>query len=386
MASAWVFQDKHMVKKHGAEKASWYAGWLDPDGHRCCKSCGPGSWGKIKAEKLKKKIEAELTTGTYQLQTKKLWADFRREYEAKILSGKAVSTRNQVRAALDHFERLVKPVRVSAIHTSHVDDFIARRRTEPGKKKGSIVSPFTTNKDLRIVKAAVAVAKEWGYLEKMPRFRMEREPGKLPVYITPEHFVAVYQACDKARKPTDLANGVTAGDWWRALLVLGYFSGWRINDMLSLRKDRLDLDKAEAVSRAEDNKAKRAERIDLHPLVVEHLRRLQGSTFSPVVFSWTLSERTLYIQFAKIQEEAGIHLACDCTHRHTRFCHVYGFHALRRAFATMNADRLSASQLQTLMRHKSYATTLKYINMARAMREAVSQLYVPEGLDREVVG
>ena len=53
----------------------------------------------------------------------------------------------------------------------------------------------------------------------------------------------------------------------------------------------------------------------------------------------------------------------------------YGFCDLRRAFATMNAHRLTASAFQELMRHKSYTTTLKYINMARQMDEAVAVLH-----------
>ena len=44
----------------------------------------------------------------------------------------------------------------------------------------------------------------------------------------------------------------------------------------------------------------------------------------------------------------------------------------------MNADRMSADALQKLMRHKSYLTTQKYINMARQMDEAVEALHVPE--------
>ena len=66
-----------------------------------------------------------------------------------------------------------------------------------------------------------------------------------------------------------------------------------------------------------------------------------------------------------------------------RFCHVYGFHDLRRAFATMNADKLTPDALQALMRHKSYTTTQVYINMARQMDAAVANLHVPDVLKKK---
>jgi integrase len=81
--------------------------------------------------------------------------------------------------------------------------------------------------------------------------------------------------------------------------------------------------------------------------------------------------------FAVIQEAAGIHLDCADEHKHTRFCHVYGFHDLRRAFATMNAANMTGDALQKLMRHQSYETTKRYINLARQMAPAVANLYVP---------
>jgi integrase len=376
MASAWIYQDDHQVKKHGEEKASWYVGWIDPEGRRCCKSCGPGSWGKLQAEKLRKKTEAELMTGTYQMQSKKLWEEFRQEYEDKVLGGKAVRTRLQSIVSLNHFERIAKPVRVFALSTAHIDNFIAKRRQEAGRRKGDLISPFSVNKDLRHIKAALAVAVEWGYLVKAPKFRMEKEPGKLPTYINGDDFASIYRACDNARMPEDLRN-VSPADWWRALLVMGYMTGWRISDMLALRKDRLDLETGTAVSLAKDNKGKRDELVKLHPVVIEHLRRLEGA-FSSVVFPWNHNERTLYDEFARIQEAAGIHLPCDAEHQHTPFCYVYGFHDLRRAFATMNADKLSPDALQALMRHKSYVTTQKYINMARQMDAAVAALHVPD--------
>ena len=116
----------------------------------------------------------------------------------------------------------------------------------------------------------------------------------------------------------------------------------------------------------------------LHPVVLDHLAKLPG--FDTHVFPWNHNQRTLHSEFARIQEAAGIHLPCSGDHEHTRYCHVYGFHDLRRAFATMNADKLTPDALQALMRHKSYQTTQVYMNMARKMDAAVAGLHVPEVL------
>jgi integrase len=100
------------------------------------------------------------------------------------------------------------------------------------------------------------------------------------------------------------------------------------------------------------------------------------------MFPWNHNRRTLDDEFHRIQQAAGIKLPCRKRHEHTEKCFLYGFHDLRRAFATMNAGRLSADELQKLMRHKSYQTTQGYINMASRLDEAVGKLYVPDVLKR----
>ncbi|MDP6722559.1 MAG: hypothetical protein QGF59_28105, partial [Pirellulaceae bacterium] len=84
-----------------------------------------------------------------------------------------------------------------------------------------------------------------------------------------------------------------------------------------------------------------------------------------------------YSEFLRIQQEAGIKLPCREEHEHTPYCYAYGFHDLRRAFATANAETLSAGELQALMRHKSYTTTQRYINMASSIRRTAEKLHVP---------
>src|SRR5262249_4770313 len=150
--------------------------------------------------------------------------------------------------------------------------------------------------------------------------------------------------------------------------IMAYMTGWRISELLALRREDVDLAKGEALTRAADNKGKRDEVAKLHPVVIEHLAKLPG--FEPVVFPWPYNTTTLYGDFRKLQKAAGV-----CPGRGKAW---YGFHDLRRAFATLNARRLSGDALQALMRHKSYVTTKKYINMGNQLDDAVSVLFVPE--------
>src|SRR5262245_36389084 len=191
MSEAWVHQRPDQVRDLGEDKAPWCVGWYEPDGRRRGKTCGTGSQGKRIAERLKAKLTAELMTGTYEQKTTVLWDDFVKEYDRRTLAGLAPRTRDEALVSLAHFKRLIKPVRVFALCTAHVDDFIAARRQEPGLRPGALLSPATINKDLRHVKAALHLAEEWGYLHKVPRFRMEKVCQKIPTYVTPEHFAAI---------------------------------------------------------------------------------------------------------------------------------------------------------------------------------------------------
>jgi integrase len=137
---------------------------------------------------------------------------------------------------------------------------------------------------------------------------------------------------------------------------------------MALRWADVNLDKGTALSRAADNKGKRDQLIPLHPLVVDHLRSIKS--FSAAVFPWKLDKKDLYAEFYAIQDAAKV----KPEHGKAR----YGFHDFRRAFATLNAENLTADALQMLMQHKSYTTTQKYINMARQANQTVAALFVPD--------
>jgi integrase len=366
MAKAWVYQDDKQVKKHGEDKASWYVGWVDPGGKRRGKSCGPGLEGSRNAEKLRKRLEAELTTGTYEDTSRATWDEFRKRYAELVLDGMKLNNRRETVNALDHFQRVIGTKKIASVGSSDIVLYIAKRRKERGTREGSLTSPATINKELRHLRAVFRKAKKLGYLTSAPDFDFLREPKKLPTWIPPEHFGKLYAACGIATRPA--AVTYPAAEWWRALLVFGYMTGWRIGSILALERSEVDLDAGTAFSPAEDNKGDRDQVISLPPLVVEHLKRIPS--FDPLFFPWDQHERTLYEHFAAIQTEAGVKPA--------RSKARYGFHDLRRAFATLNAGRLSADVLQALMQHQCYTTTQRYIDMARQMRPAAHDVYVPD--------
>jgi integrase len=110
--------------------------------------------------------------------------------------------------------------------------------------------------------------------------------------------------------------------------------------------------------------------------VVEHLRLIPS--FHPVIFPWPYNRRRLFVHFNEIQAAGGL---VDGEGKAK-----YGLHDLRRAFATMNADGLSADTLQVRMQHKGYTTTQVYINVARQMKPTAEGLFAPELPKREVSG
>jgi integrase len=367
MSEAWIYQKTEALSRLGPDAAPWYCGWYDPEGHRRSQSFGPGERGRKSAQRKRREVEAELLTGQYRMQSRKPWDEFVTEYDRRILAGLARRSRDEALAALAHFKRLVRPARVFAVGAPEVSEFTARRRLEPSRlRPGELVSPATVNKELRHVKAALRLAQEWGYLPAAPRIRMEKLPGRLPSYVPPEHFTALYGACDSCRWPA--LRPYPAGEWWRGLLVTAYMTGWRIGQLLALRRADVDLDAATALSRAEDNKGKRDVLLPLPALVVEHLRRL--ADFDLCFFPWDNGRRRLFEAFHALQDAAGVRPGGGKAY--------YGFHDLRRGFATLNADRLTPDALQALMQHKDYQTTQVYIALARQLRPQAQNLFVPD--------
>jgi integrase len=309
---AWIFQDPKQLAKLGDKDCPWSTGWYDPDGKRKSKTMG----SKSAADSHRRKVEGQLAAGVYNDPGRQQWEKFETEIESKLLAGMEYRTRETTQLAIDHFKRIVKPVRMATITTKTIADYVAARRLErkirpkgESKRKNKskatkeipFISPTTINKELRTLRAILRKAARWGFLAKAPEFEFLREPGKLPTYINPEDFATLYAKCGAATRPD--VQGCEPGDFWRGLLVAAYMTGWRISSLLALRWEDVDLDRCTALSRAADNKGKRDQKTPLHPLVIEHITKLRG--FSPHVFNWPHRHRKIFEEFNALQDAAG---------------------------------------------------------------------------------
>lgn len=217
-------------------------------------------------------------------------------------------------------------------------------------------------------KAALRKSYTWGFLPKIPDFEFLKEPEKLIEYICPEQFQKLYQATERMIRPKGFA--FTAQEWWQGILCFGFMTGWRVSEMLALDWDDVDLDERTSITRWQDNKGKRDGIVDLHPVVVEHLRSLVG--FNRKAFPWPHHERTLWSDFERLKDAAGVEM-------------TGAFHRLRHGFATANQGSYDLKVLQSMMRHKSSQTTQRYMNIETWVRRTSKDLFVPSVL-YEVAG
>lgn len=314
---AWLFQDTRQKQKLGEDKCPWSVGWIDPDGKRRSKRVG----SKSMAEKFRLKKKTELEHGIVSPKSV-TWAEFRNRYNETVLESMGIGNRRETVHALEHYERLMKPKRVEAITAQAIDLYKTRRGKERGLKKGSTVAAATINKELRHLRAVFNIAEDWGHLLRAPKIRMMREAERDPEFVDDEALAKLYEACDTMRRPR--AANYAAPDWWRAVLTFAYLTGWRIGEIMALRRDDVDLSTGTAFLAAESTKGKRDITIELHPVAIDHLKTIVS--FESLVFDWPHHERTLWADFANLKKVAGLDFSG-------------AFHRLRFGFANANVDK-----------------------------------------------
>ena len=338
------------------------------------------TFGKLRdAKAFKAKIELEIAQGAYLDTKASSWSDFLQKYSDDVVSLLSHGTQGVYRTHLDHFTRVAKPDTVAEIDSAMIDSYKARRMKERGEKKGSKLRPQTVNNELRTLRAALNKAKQWKLIRDVPVIAFLKSKEKLPRVMTEEHFLAIYKASSQAKYPQGLPY--PAAQWWRGLTTFLYCTGWRISEPLSVQRKDIDLELGVAITR--ENKGNREEVVQLADPVIRELSNMKS--FHPEMFPWPHGDRLIYEEWHRIQAAAGIELNCTDTEPHecNSECVHYGFHDLRRTFATHVGADLGRDELKTVMRHKSGQTTDSYINLRERLAgvDMKSKLNLPAGLE-----
>ena len=165
------------------------------------------------------------------------------------------------------------------------------------------------------------------------------------------------------------------------MYVTALFTGLRHGELRKICWSDVDLEQGRLIVREEIGKARRADEIPLHPMVIDVLSELQTQRTGSRVFSSVPTLNT----FKKDCGRAGINIE-DKTGR------TVDFHSFRMTLATwLQKAGVHASYAQRILRHASFKTTDKYYTDLRIndLTVAINELDISEsvaGLEVQVLG
>jgi integrase len=329
--------------------------WHDPvTGKR--KSRTAGTCNPLEAEKRRSDLEYELNHGLYQEPSRITWERFRELFEAEYVAGLRPNTRRNYATALDLFEEICTPGRLSGIDVRTVSAFVSGLRKRPTWGREGM-APSTIDLHLQALHSALTWAVRQRMLPDMPEFPKVRVPEKYPQPVAPETFERLFAKAPDANM--------------RAYLLTGWLAGLRLEEAFLLEWEPttaapwVDLAEDRIVLPAELVKGVRDQWVPLDPVLKaallalpRHGRRVftftdnSGRRAGLPVLVGAVSDRVL-----ALAKQAGVRLS---------------MRALRRGFACRYAGKVPAQVLQRLMRHRRIQTTMEYYaNVDDAVREAV---------------
>lgn len=343
----------------------------------------------------KKELEGKAATGEYRPLHRRTWAEFVGEYREKVLAHGARKTQSAYGEAIAHFDRLCHPSAMATITTRTIDEFSAKRAGETwsrAKAKSDEqvarfpVSPNTTNKNLRHLRAVLRRAHRWGYLPIVPEFKLLKVPDREPRAMPPDVFDRVLAearsldervASSEARQRVSRRRHTVRGpshnppcsDWWVAFLSVAYLAGLRWSEILGLRWGDLRLVKNPTIGiRAEISKTARDQTVPMSKTLADRLTTWMAQSEDVaddrLVFPHSCHDRTLSVTWERMEAWAKV-------------AEPYRFHDLRVSFCTnLVAAGVQAATLMKLARHRSLATTMKYYRgrTEDADRKALEQM------------
>lgn len=225
-------------------------------------------------------------------------------------------------------------------------------------------TPGGVNRHLRHLLALWRFAWRKGKTETLPRdVELLREPKRLPEAWSPEQIALIL---DSAAREQGMVAGITARRFWRALILTLYYTGLRVDALLSVDSDALDSATGWLTVPAEVQKQQAAQVFQLPPDALQALREIRPQD-RRVLFGGMETKR-LRGKLKRILTRAGLPAGSQ---------HL--FHKLRRSSATMVASALGEEAARLHLGHSHIQTTRRYIDPRLLKRvQATSHIPRPE--------
>jgi integrase len=322
--------------------------------------------------------EDELNSGRYFSPNKITWEEFRTRYEEEKLASLAEGTQEAAATALNHFERLIDPAKLSAVTSAVMSRFQSKLREEKREKETIRRQETTIDGILGHLRAAFNWSVSVGMMHRLPDMhRPKRAKGRKLMRgrpITTEEFERMLGKTAEAmtpkpnkRRPNPKSPSPKTIAAWKHYLTGLWLSGLRLAEslILSWNDDSpffVDLSGKRPRFRiyCEAEKGHQDRLLPMTPDFASFLFRTPEAerhgrvfTIDGAVAGKAMTEKRVSRKISAIGKAANVVV--------NKTAGKYASaHDLRRCFGTRWAKKVMPAVLQQLMRHASIDTTMAY--------------------------
>ncbi len=244
-----------------------------------------------------------------------------------------------------------------------------RDRVTQTSRLGRLVTASTVNRELAILRHMLRLAEEWGYIAKVPKIRLSKEPEGRLRFLSEDEIERLLVACeDRSRKSPYLLPIVT----------IALNTGMRKGEILGLTWEHVDF--ARAVLLLEQTKNGRRREVPMNRAVYDALQPLYAAARAalPTPAPGKKAAEPAGLVFRKRQGDASwgsIRTAFEGACREAKIPD-FRFHDLRHTCASWLVMKgRSLKEVQELLGHREFTMTLRYAHLSPdRLRDAVASL------------
>lgn len=276
---------------------------------------------------------------------------YHQRYEPLALRSRRPNTKRLYRTTLKFFAIFLGRKATTDDLTDATVNAFASHRLASGLAKSSV------NKDLFNLLALWRWLHKKHLVDTWPDVALEKPPARVPVALTREELASVKAAIQREEMPPGSA-------FWLALFLVIWDTAERINAVLTLTWDRVDLAAGWVRYQAEDRKGATADNV--LPIAADTvsalkaIRRREG-----LVFRWPYSATYIYRRLGRVMRRAGL-----------PDNRLYKFHSLRKSVASHY--EAAGGNATELLGHSSRKITRAYLDPRIVRRtSAIDLLFRP---------